>query len=607
MFCYFYFLFKVKVAVQEVHTTLPVGSVIQGRYVIEALLGQGGFGAVYLVRDQRVRGNLFALKEIIDPDEKDRNRFFFEGEVLKQHDHPALPRVYRVFEQTELQRVYMLMDYIEGPNLEQLRGQRPDSRFSLEQVYSILAPVANVLTYLHSQQPPILHRDIKPANIIIPISGAGTVLVDFGIAKAYDEDTTTTAVRHCSPGYGAPEQYGRGTNIATDIYGLAATCYALLSGVVPIDALTRMTNIGTREFDPLTPLDELVPTLPAHVAHAVHQALAIKSTARFASVTQFWAAFTKPPAGTSYDTEKIIEQLPFPAEPLYALPQKARPSVIVRPIHEPVQPTSQAASTRKRRRTLPLLLLFLACLLLISGSLSTLWYLQHHGSLLPIGKQFTQPTSTSGASTVIGSTPPQVTAIPTKHPITPTKTSVVSGHPTATVAAGSTPISQPTTVPVIQPTATPQPPATPTPAPPPPTPTPAPHVFPHLVSSYSGVVDDTTANPDIKASMFLSSVKQNQGTISGFFTVTQPLVGSNSFTGSVTTNRHIQFTVSSYNGNAPLLFWGTVQGNGNMSGSYCSIDTTGHCNANVGAAGVWSICPCSSASIVMSMRIQSCQ
>src|SRR5690348_3764089 len=170
-------------AVQEVQTTLPIGSVIQGRYIIEALLGQGGFGAVYLVRDQRVRGNLFALKEIIDPEEKDRSRFLFEGEVLKQHDHPALPRVYRVFEQEDHQRVYMLMDYIEGPNLEQLRGQRPDNRFSLEQVYTILTPVAEVLTYLHTQKPPILHRDIKPANIIIPISGAGTVLVDFGIAK----------------------------------------------------------------------------------------------------------------------------------------------------------------------------------------------------------------------------------------------------------------------------------------------------------------------------------------------------------------------------------------------------------------------------------------
>ncbi len=600
---------------QEVHTTLPVGSVIQGRYVIEALLGQGGFGAVYLVRDQRVRGNLFALKEIIDPDEKDRNRFFFEGEVLKQHDHPALPRVYRVFEQQELQRVYLLMDYIEGPNLEQLRGQQPDYRFSLEQVYSILAPVAEVLTYLHSQRPPILHRDIKPANIIIPISGAGAVLVDFGIAKAYDEDTTTTAVRHCSPGYGAPEQYGRGTNIATDIYGLAATCYALLSGMVPIDALTRMTNIGTREFDPLTPLDELVPELPAPITHAIHKALAIKSTARFANVAQFWAAFTLPAVdvgvstNTSYDTEEVIEQLPFPSEippvSVAAVLPQARPSVIIRPVQASAQQARDASQARKKRRALPLLLLLLACLVLITGSLGSLWYIQHHGTLFPLVDQPALLTPTMAASTVGVSTPQVATAVPTKHVVTPTKTAVVSSHPP--VVAGSTPISHPTTVPVIQATPTPHlPPPTPTPAPPPPTPipTPKPFVFPHLVGSYSGVVDDTTATPDIKASMFLSSVKQNQGAISGFFTVNQPLVGSNSFTGSVTTNQHIQFTVSSYNGNAPLLFSGTVQSNGNMSGSYCSIDAKGHCNANVGAAGVWSVCPCASSSIIMNIRAQ---
>jgi hypothetical protein len=96
--------------------------------------------------------------------------------------------------------------------------------------------------------------------------------------------------------------------------------------------------------------------------------------------------------------------------------------------------------------------------------------------------------------------------------------------------------------------------------------------------------------------MYLS-VQQNQGSISGYFTVDQPLVGSNPFTGSVTVKQHIQFTVQSYNGNGPLFFSGQIHADGSLSGSYCSLDASGHCNANTGAAGVWHVAPCSSSAI----------
>src|SRR6266852_9691992 len=123
--------------VQDVHAILPLGTVIGDRYNVIALLGKGGFGAVYLVRDQRVRGNLFALKEMIDTSKQERARFAFECELLKRVDHSALPRVYRVFDDDKNNRAYMLMDYIEGPNLETLRQKQPDRRFSLSQVMSM--------------------------------------------------------------------------------------------------------------------------------------------------------------------------------------------------------------------------------------------------------------------------------------------------------------------------------------------------------------------------------------------------------------------------------------------------------------------------------------
>src|SRR5436305_9937422 len=109
--------------VQEVQSILPVGSVIRERYVVESVLGKGGFGVVYRVSDLRVKGNQYALKEVIeshgkDRTRKDKNRFTFEGDVLKRLDHRALPRVYRAFDDDEHERAYLLMDFVDGPNLD---------------------------------------------------------------------------------------------------------------------------------------------------------------------------------------------------------------------------------------------------------------------------------------------------------------------------------------------------------------------------------------------------------------------------------------------------------------------------------------------------------
>ncbi len=218
---------------QQEQLTLKLGTTVRDpsgeRYVIEGLLGKGGFGAVYLVRNRRDKQRLFALKEVINPDERDRERFIFEGEVLKRLDHRALPRVYQVFENDKLKRVYILMDYIKGRDLKDLREEQPDQRFSLPFVLALMAPIVDAIMYLHRQDPPIVHRDIKPANIIVPIGADEAILVDFGSAKESLPDETTDIIRRGSPGYAALEQYRGGTTPQTDIYGLGATFYTLLN------------------------------------------------------------------------------------------------------------------------------------------------------------------------------------------------------------------------------------------------------------------------------------------------------------------------------------------------------------------------------------------
>src|SRR6266699_237981 len=195
-------------SMQQVTGILSSGIIVQDRYAVEELLGRGGFGAVYRVRDQEVSGQLFALKEIADPSRQGRNRLIHEWKLLQQLHHPALPRVYRVFDSEQGDRAYLLMEYIEGTNLEILRRQQPEKSFSLSEVFVIIAPIIDALAYLHHQQPPILHRDLKPANIILTTTGDKAVLVDFGIAKEYDPDDTTGEYRYGSSGASEQDRTG---------------------------------------------------------------------------------------------------------------------------------------------------------------------------------------------------------------------------------------------------------------------------------------------------------------------------------------------------------------------------------------------------------------
>lgn len=539
---------------QDLQATLPVGTVVGNRYSVENLLGKGGFGAVYLVRDQRVKGNLFALKEVIDTDKKERARFAFECDVLRRLDHPALPRVYRAIDDDIRNRAYMLMDYIEGPNLEVLRLQQPDRRFSLPQVMSMMRPIFDAVTYLHNQTPPIIHRDIKPANIIIPTAGDNAVLVDFGIAKEYDPESTTTAVRRCSPGYGAPEQYSMGTNTRTDIYGLSATIYALLTGHIPDDAFYRMTQMSSNGIDPLKPVKQLVPAIPLATSQAIERAMAINSDERFASAQEFWQALN------AYQPERVTPVPATPMTPVTPFPPVNRLASGGTPANPTpwlgVSPDTEDTVTRtKKRRLLPIILLVIA-LLLFAGTATAF------GLLLNASRNH-QTGLTPG----------------------PTATHAVQARPTAK------PTAKPTTKPTAKPTATPTTAPAPTATTPPPAPTattppPAP-TYPAVAGVHNGTV--TNSNNGVSAGLTVS-LQQSQSAISGNVTIAPPLTGTGPITsGYVNTNNYIQFVVQGYHGNAPLLFTGNVASDGSMSGGYCSLGSNGQCSASAGGQGSWRV------------------
>lgn len=572
---------------QQLQAALPVGSILGERYLIEGLLGKGGYGSVYLVRDLRVKRNLFALKENHSPERKDHQRFLFEGELLTRLDHHALPRVYRVFEEDSHQRTFMLMDYIEGSNLERLRQRQLGNRFRLVEALSIMAPIVDALHYLHHQPLPILHRDIKPSNIIVPNSGEDAVLVDFGIAKEYEPDGTTTAFRTGSPGYAAPEQYSRGTSIRSDIYGLGATFYTLLTGALPADALYRMTTIGSGQPDPLEALNRLNPAMPQSVVQAIHKAMSLNANERFATIEQFWQVFAAQEGWQPLrsPTAPPIVDLPPPGKARKEGTARSERAAKVESTPDTPRPPVITPGDRPRpNRTKRLLLLLLPILLIASGALIGLFYYYSARS------GAASPTTRTAVTAIIttGSTP---VSLPTAKP-----TGKPRPRPTHPAHSGVTPAPRPTNppAPTVQPpapmpTTTPAPQPTPQPTPrptPPPSPTPPP--IPDIAGNYNGTLDNTTAN--IITGMTLSvKQKQNHGNINGYFTVNPPLVGNGNYTGSVADTKYVQFTVQSYKGNAPLYFWGWVQPDGSLKGNYCSINAQNQCDPNAGAAGTWDV------------------
>src|SRR5260370_17675191 len=180
------------------------------------------------------------------------------------------------------------MECIEGGSVEDIGGEEAGKCFVWPLVLVLRATIVDALTYLHTQDPPIVHRDIKPANIIVPLRGGEAVLADFGSAKEYVAGSATSVVGHRSPGYAALEQYRTGTNTTTDIYGLGATLYALLTGLIPLDALSRVLGSMSAGVDPLKPAHLLEPTVPLAVAEALGRAMSISSADRFETVEEFW-------------------------------------------------------------------------------------------------------------------------------------------------------------------------------------------------------------------------------------------------------------------------------------------------------------------------------
>lgn len=226
-----------------------IGQIIDDKYEILKLIGQGGMSRVYLAMDKRLNKQ-WAVKEI-EKRARDRNNevviqsAIAEANMIKRLDHPAIVRIVDIIDDGDV--IYIIEDYIEGETLASIlesNGAQPQ-----ELVIKWAMQLCEALEYLHTRKPPIIYRDMKPANVMVKPDG-NIKIIDFGIAREYKESGLADTVCLGTRGYAAPEQFGgKGqTDARTDVYCLGATLYHMVTGQNPGEPPYEMYPI--RHWDP---------------------------------------------------------------------------------------------------------------------------------------------------------------------------------------------------------------------------------------------------------------------------------------------------------------------------------------------------------------------
>lgn len=482
-------------------TLLSVGTLLRERYLIKNVLGSGNIGAVYLVKDQQVKSlkySLFTLKEITGLDQEARYQFTFSGATLRQIQHPALPHIHAIFNDDKRGCIYLIMDYIEGSDLETLRLQQPAGCFSWSELQPLCEPLFAALAYLHRQEQPLFHGNIKPTSILQSITGK-VLLADLGYAQATTPEMRKAIFATLSSSYLAPEQFEGKIDERSDIYGLGATLYTLLTGQTPEDAHIRLARVSRRKSDPLQLASKITPDVPRPLAEALQKALALDPAERFASIKEFWQALNTP----SISDDAPVAPLARPATPIPLPPTPAGIAALPTLIKNPA--SSEATSIARpphnpppRHALLPGITFLCSLLLVLIGVGTWAWATTHTRGAASSTNQQSGP---SGAPVITSNTPG-------------------AGTPTPTSVFGQ---------------------------------------YPHMLGTYRGVLTDlntnTNTNPAQSRINFSLIVKhQVLGQISGTF-ISIPYPNA-SFSGQIDTQANMEFTVINASGKAILKFYG---------------------------------------------------
>lgn len=303
--------------------TLPVGFELFW-YEIQLILGQGGFGTTYLAHDKNLKKDV-AIKEYLPREVAMRNqedmtvgavnedtqdvylwgleRFRAEAQILAQFQHRNIVRVMSVFDHNNT--AYMIMEFEQGQDLSKML--KSGCRFNEQELMDMTMPILDGLEFLHQRG--FVHRDIKPGNILLREDGS-PVLIDFGSARQFVNEETRTLTSLLSNGYAPIEQYNVDTNKQgpwTDIYGLGATLYRLVSAKKPADAITRGLACSHGDADPLIPLRNISQGFSDTFLKAIEAALRVRPEDRPQSVAEWRCMLEGKPWVSEKESEEDLD------------------------------------------------------------------------------------------------------------------------------------------------------------------------------------------------------------------------------------------------------------------------------------------------------------
>lgn len=272
------------------------GDEILGRYAVEAELGRGGMGVVYLCFD-KVGGVKVAVKGL--PPEVSHNTEEMEDvrrnfQLVCALRHPGIAGIRTLECEESTGLYYLVMDIAEGRNLTRWMREHDEPGLTPEKL-TILRDIASALDYAHARQ--IIHRDIKPGNVMVGPDGHAQVL-DFGLAAQIHSSMSRMSLQVTSqsgtPAYKSPEQWkGRPQRAAADQYALAVIAYRLVSGELPFDG----DDLGMLGHAVMNEPPPEIPAVSSVVNSALRKALSKDPQERYPDCSAFVAALSRPPDG----------------------------------------------------------------------------------------------------------------------------------------------------------------------------------------------------------------------------------------------------------------------------------------------------------------------
>lgn len=274
-----------------------------GKYLLKAVLGQGGMGTVYLALDTRLRREV-ALKVL--PREFSKNaeavkRFLREGQAAARLSHPNVVAIYDVDQQRG--HTFLVMELVSGGSAHDLIKQGYLTWFEATR---IVADACKGLIAAH--QAGLIHRDIKPSNILLGKDGS-VKLSDFGLVKVIDDETTRNSLTQTgavlgTPDFMSPEQcQGEKLDERSDIYSLGATYFALLTRRPPYSEEKPLQTMFAHCSKPVPDPRSIVAEVPSACVEVVMKALNKKRSDRFSSATEMYAALQTMLSGSPTDVE----------------------------------------------------------------------------------------------------------------------------------------------------------------------------------------------------------------------------------------------------------------------------------------------------------------